>query len=80
MTKIYIDVPTGATACYVSGETIREGYEFRLVFSERAGFGLQARPYEPMEEWVDVEVMQDEWEVSDVMCKLLGIHLEGNVA
>lgn len=61
---------------YATRVVTREGFEFRLVYSPQYGIGLQARPVMLGDDWVDVSLMQDADEVSDVITDLLGIALD----
>lgn len=66
------------TACeeYTSRTITREGFDFRLSFSPQFGFALQARDSMNQDDWIDVSLLQDESEASDVITELLGISLD----
>lgn len=49
------------------------GVEFRLVWSMKYGFGLQARVEYDFEDWVDVEVMENRAELANAISDLLCI-------
>lgn len=68
------EAPKTVTA--YSRTIVHKDDEYRLVYHTEFGFGLQCRPDEPFEDWVDVECMPNPERLAAVITSLLVIGLE----